>query len=144
MNVQILKEFIIEQLKLSNINKARFLNEDPIKNIENETIKNYYVYILFCPIENVVRYIGISKNPEERYITHLSNRQDNLHKTAWIKKIELLEVKPELIIISEILTVNEAANIEYELIKFSKQFSDKITNMCDGGGIPPSSFGRAL
>ena len=43
----------------------------------------FSVYCLICPLNNTPRYVGISKNPERRYLEHI-NKKEVSHKKSWI------------------------------------------------------------
>lgn len=48
-----------------------------------------YIYILVCPIDNVVRYVGSSKNPKIRFKQHIKDAQHNrTKKQKWILNLK--------------------------------------------------------
>ena len=46
-----------------------------------------YIYTLVCPIDNVVRYVGKSKNPKTRFKQHIREKGNNTKKKRWIKDL---------------------------------------------------------
>lgn len=61
-------------------------------------MRTYYYYYLKDPDTEVVRYIGITLNPKERYHTHIYNSykdvEKNKWKSNWIKSLLKKGVKP--------------------------------------------------
>jgi hypothetical protein len=103
------------------------------------------LYVLICPIDNIVRYVGISENPNERLKKgHLVDKRENPHKTRWIDKLKQLKLKPTLKIIRENLTEIEAENNEIALISIYRSIlGSKLTNIAKGGNRPPAKMGEA-
>lgn len=89
----------------------RFRNRNTIDN-EN---KPHYVYSLTCPIENKIKYIGMSINPKSRYYNHLSNKNLN-KKRYWILYLESIGKRPIMDIIKEHPNKKEASEHELYLI----------------------------
>ena len=54
-----------------------------------------YLYSLIDPITKIVRYIGTSRNPKERFGAHL-NEKSNMKKVSWIQSLKQQELKPIL------------------------------------------------
>lgn len=79
----------------------------------NET--SHYVYALFCPIENKIKYIGCSYNPKLRFKQHLADKTKS-KKTKWIFDLKKYNKRPELLIISEYKNKKTAHKKEIELI----------------------------
>jgi hypothetical protein len=62
-----------------------------------------FIYILYCPIDCILKYVGKSNDPEKRLRDHcLDFRCMDLQKAAWIRKLKAKKLKPRLIIIDEI------------------------------------------
>jgi len=48
-----------------------------------------YIYMLICPIEQKVRYVGSSKNPKNRFRQHIKDAQKNrTQKQKWILSLK--------------------------------------------------------
>ena len=104
--------------------------------------KIVFIYGLFDPLTNELRYVGKSINPIIRLRKHISER--NLHdsyKDRWLRKLYGINLKPELIIIDEVCLSNwqfwESFYIEY-----FKSIGCRLTNGTLGGDQPPSTKGR--
>lgn len=108
------------------------------------TDKTYSLYFLICPIENIVRYVGVSVEPKKRLMRHCSpcEQKENSHKFRWIRKLRSVGQKPILEIILDNLTIEEASKLEIQYIKLYRQMlGGKLTNIAVGGNVPPPQFG---
>lgn len=115
-----------------------------MKNLSKEE-KKYIVYGLFCPLSKVIRYIGITcQAAEKRLRAHMSCKEsENQYKYRWIQKLKKSGLKPTIIILGQDLPRHEACNKEIELIaKHKKSIGEKLTNLHEGGNIPPSWTGK--
>ena len=63
---------------------------------------NTFIYGLFCPIENKIRYIGKSNNPKRRLKDHMYDFRTEYKKGRWIRSLKHQNLKPELVILDEI------------------------------------------
>lgn len=62
-----------------------------------------FIYILICPIDGLVKYVGKSNNPTKRLKDHLLDfRCMDFHKATWIRQLRAAKKKPELIVIDEV------------------------------------------
>jgi len=87
----------------------------------------YYIYSLNCPIENKIKYIGMSKDPKKRLYSHTSEcyfdfldntkNRKNQPKIDWIAKLKNEKLKPIVNIICEFNDKKDAMAKELELIK---------------------------
>jgi len=88
--------------------------------------KKYSLYLLICPNENIVKYIGItSRKVEERLYEHLRMTGNNPHKNNWIKKLLNSKKSPKIKVIFDGLTEKEACNLEIKLIKQHRKLLGK-------------------
>jgi hypothetical protein len=89
----------------------------------------YQLYYLIDPRTNEVRYVGIAKNINARFKSHCSDFRRNTKKTAWIKKLKNLNLKPILQIVKSNLSKKEAEDLEI------KEISNKtgLLNSSSGG-----------
>lgn len=76
----------------------------------------YYVYGLVCPIEERVKYVGMSNEPEKRLLAHKSNPQGN--NVKWIDELKKQSKSPSLYIIEEVDNIDKALERERHWIKF--------------------------
>jgi hypothetical protein len=61
------------------------------------------IYILICPLNGKVKYVGKSNNPDKRLKDHLLDfRCMDLHKAQWLRLLKSNNQKPELIVIDEV------------------------------------------
>ena len=74
------------------------------------------LYKLICPIENKIRYIGITNNPNLRLKHHLTCKNNKL-KYEWIKRLKGFNQKPIMKIIQKYDTLKEAEIQEQKLIE---------------------------
>jgi hypothetical protein len=92
----------------------------------------HYIYTLTDPIDNLVKYIGRTKNIKQRYYTHTKNSKDNTPKNNWIKSLKNNELKP----IIEILDEGDETNIDDLEIYWISQFKTwgfDLKNWTSGG-----------
>lgn len=82
-----------------------------------------YIYNLIDPISGIVRYVGKTKNPKNRYKQHLKDaeKKQNTEKQKWIKELKLKHMTPKMIIVKEIENEEIArTEEEKEVIKHIK------------------------
>lgn len=89
-------------------------------------MNKYYVYVLKCPFDFKIRYIGCTKNPKLRYRNHRTdNRFTNEYIKDWLCGLRLSGNKPIFQIIYETYSEKNAKSMEKNLIK---KFSDQLVN----------------
>lgn len=109
----------------------------------DEDQRVWKVYLLKCPYKHVIRYVGVSKNPEERLKFHLSesekHKKENPYKYHWVRKIQKLGYEaPELIVVHTGLTFEQAFNSEIAYVRLYRAIVGKdLTNIAPGGFGPP-------
>ncbi len=105
------------------------------KTLKSELLKKYKkwrVYVLVCPEENIVRYIGItSKNPGRRFTQHILGRGTETDKKHdWIDSLKKAGKVPAFQVIEFGLTEEEARDKETRLIQeYKVRYPGKITNV---------------
>lgn len=78
----------------------------------------FYFYILICPIENKVRYVGQTVNFESRISQHLSGNDGTFEKNRWLNMLRDKGLKPIAEIVKEKnCTPQQATKIEKTLAK---------------------------
>lgn len=105
-----------------------------------------FIYTLSDPDTNEIRYIGKTKNIENRYNRHiqkcyLDKYGKNTYKSNWIKSLIKINKKP----IIEILDEGDKYNINDLEIYWISQFKSwgfRLTNMSEGGEIGVDWTGR--
>lgn len=61
------------------------------------------IYMLICPIDDKVKYVGKSNSPEKRLKDHrLDFRCMDLHKAMWMRLLNSKGQKPILVILDEV------------------------------------------
>lgn len=105
-----------------------------------------FIYTLTDPRTKIARYIGKTKDIEDRYRRHLQKSyleggDKNTYKSNWIKSLLKIGLKP----IIEILDVGDVDNINeleiYWIAQF-RQWGFKLTNLSEGGEIGVDWTGR--
>lgn len=93
------------------------------------------VYVLVDPITDYVRYVGKSINPKERLATHIREARNGsvLHSRRWISGLLSKNMKPELIVLEELDTAEEANEAEKYWIASFRIIGANLTNRTDGG-----------
>lgn len=91
----------------------------------NQKRNKFYVYGLICPIDNVIKYIGASINPDLRYKKHLRNTDGTIDKIKWISNLIDSGKKPSMIILGEFTNEKECADAENSLCK---KYSSNLLN----------------
>lgn len=95
-----------------------------------------FIYALKCPVEDVVRYIGKSDEPETRLRQHIKKalRGETKHHCArWIKRLHEDGKKPELLILCILPDDGPWQSVEKLLIAFARESGFKLTNITEGG-----------
>lgn len=78
--------------------------------MENQQL--YKIYYLKCPFTEIVKYVGVSNNPNKRFIAHCSNLNEVTKKTEWLKFLKSKNKKPILEIVQECKSKEEASIAE--------------------------------
>lgn len=91
------------------------------------------MYSLREPDSELVRYIGITKEKEDRRLKrHLYDKRVN-RRTCWIKKLKLKNQIPVIEVIHDNLTEDEALFYEKQFIKLFKSMGANLVNGNYGG-----------
>lgn len=62
-----------------------------------------FIYLLICPMDGLVKYVGKANNPKQRLKDHcLDFRCMDLNKSTWILKLKNQGLKPELVVLEEV------------------------------------------
>lgn len=95
-----------------------------------------FIYGLVCPLSGEVRYIGKSVNPEKRLIAHLTGARTgsyNHHTARWIRKIEQLGKRPDMVILQELEAGSDWREVERGWIASGLEAGWPLTNSTAGG-----------
>jgi DNA-binding CsgD family transcriptional regulator len=95
----------------------------------------YYIYTLTSPLqEEIVKYVGYTNKPNERYNKHINSYKHGVSKVkTWIKSLQFKNIKPTMIIIDEFDTVEEVKEAEIGYIKLYKSIGANLKNHTLGG-----------
>lgn len=74
----------------------------------------YYIYTLTCPIENVVKYVGCTKNLEARYKAHCAALAPSKNMKPWLDDLKQKNKNPIINVIFKTEDASEAVNKEIE------------------------------
>jgi hypothetical protein len=74
----------------------------------------YYVYALACPVERSVHYVGLSRQPTQRYEQHLYGAKNpSSEKDRWIASVVEKGMEPEFLILQTIHYTDVEGNPGY-------------------------------
>lgn len=91
-----------------------------------------FIYLLSDPRTGLVRWVGATNNPKQRFNEHLC-KTDNVEKAAWVNELKSLGFKPAM----EVLSESPIADWEEEeifLIMYLRFLGANLLNK-DGGGV---------
>lgn len=87
----------------------------------NPFIKMYHIYTLTCPKDNVVRYVGCTINPKQRFVSHLNTFSGgNKKKMKWVSELKEIGLIPIMNIVKITEKLDEAAIFEEEVYNMHK------------------------
>jgi len=93
-----------------------------------------YIYGLYDPRNNNLRYIGKALNLKKRFDLHMREKR-NSYKNQWLNQLKCLGLKPEMRVLETIENSNDIDWQERERwwIQCARETGDPITNLDDGG-----------
>jgi len=96
-------------------------------------MKTTYIYTLTDPTNNMIRYVGKTNNPKQRYSAHLNGaRKHQAHKKNWIEKLKKEGLKPIFEIVDEVL-IEDWVFWEKWWISLIKSWGYSLVNYTSGG-----------
>ena len=94
------------------------------------------IYLLSDPRTDTPRYVGVTKDLNQRMRGHLSNRKATTHRSNWINILIALGLKPVLTVL-EIVPDYQREDAERAWILGFRQSGADLVNATDGGeGMP--------
>jgi group I intron endonuclease len=112
---------------------SNIYNKKNIMLYENESTRITYIYCLKDSIDNKIKYIGKSDNPNDRLKNHIKkHKYTKSFKNNWIKKLIEKNFKPILEII-EVVPFSEWSFWEKYWISQFKYWGFILYNLTDGG-----------
>ncbi|MDV3751163.1 GIY-YIG nuclease family protein [Elizabethkingia anophelis] len=76
----------------------------------------HYVYLLRCPLNNEVKYVGVSMNPKVRFRGHL-NDYGNKAKMQWIKSLKESNLLPVMEVVDSCDKRIDVSDLESKYIE---------------------------
>lgn len=106
-----------------------------------------YIYGLFCPVAQAIRYVGKSDKPVRRFNSHIKSAKKNEyqhHASRWIRTLLNQGLLPRLVYLEEVESNWQEAECRW--ISYAKAQGWPITNSTDGGdgavGLPEESLAK--
>lgn len=95
-----------------------------------------YIYGLFCPVAQTIRYVGKSSNPQKRLNGHvcgaLRGYYDH-HTARWLRALHQDGHRPEIVILHEVVPSESWQEIERAFIASAADRGWNLTNSTAGG-----------
>lgn len=99
--------------------------------------KKFLLYYLKCPIDNSIRYVGITTNElNKRLMSHI-RKPTNYIMRNWFKMLKSVDKKPTIVLVKECKDYNDLLESEIQEIKKLRDLKIEIYNIADGGNINP-------
>lgn len=95
-----------------------------------------YIYGLYCPVADAIRYVGKSDDPVNRLTSHLSAAKGSYyehHTCRWLKKILRAGHAPRLVYLQEVGNTECWKQAEINWISRARDSGWPITNTAEGG-----------
>lgn len=95
-----------------------------------------YIYGLYCPVAEAIRYVGKSDDPVNRFWSHISAAKGSYyehHTCRWLKKILRLGYEPKLVYLQEVDDTDCWKQAERNWITRARGLNWPITNTAEGG-----------
>ncbi|MCZ2084839.1 MAG: GIY-YIG nuclease family protein [Flavobacteriales bacterium] len=104
-----------EGVKTGIKRKDYILTQTAYDNILKRTKTIFSIYALKCPIENIIKYVGCSVNVYSR-VAQIFSDMGNQRKLEWAGYLREKGLKPEILILEECSTFDEAVIAEQKHI----------------------------
>lgn len=92
----------------------------------------HVVYALVDPRDNLPHYVGLTRNLRYRLYRHLSDKETNADKVAWIDSLEADGLKPETRVLARV-SEDDVADTEIYWIARGRALGWPLTNATEGG-----------
>jgi hypothetical protein len=110
-----------------------------------DEVGRFIIYGLCDPRTGELRYVGKSSQGLRRAKNHVKEsdlrRHGRTHKTAWIRSLLKLGLRPKIIVIKECQDAQCLYEEEQNIIAFYRKMNARLVNSTDGG---PGRFGYKL
>jgi hypothetical protein len=95
-----------------------------------------FIYGLKCPLEGVIRYVGLSTRGMKRPRQHWNKCEtENSYKSRWIRRLKNAGLMYEIIVLEEVSSPDILGKSEIEWIAFLKAIGAPLTNTAPGGEL---------
>lgn len=91
-----------------------------------------YIYVLKCPITDVVKYVGKTINIDKRLKSHI-NEKNNTLKCKWMIGLKSKGLLPVFEVIDEVGPLGDWEAKEKHYISYYKSIGQAFCNQTDGG-----------
>jgi hypothetical protein len=101
--------------------------------METESVTQHSVYALTHPVENTIRYVGVTKKSlRQRLLEHIAraNRGEHAPLCHWIRKLSAAGLKPRIVLLEQSLDRDQC---ERKWIAKLRQEGNDLLNLTDGG-----------
>jgi hypothetical protein len=95
-----------------------------------------YIYGLYCPIANTIRYVGKSTKPAKRLNAHMCGARSfayDHHTARWLRKLDAAGLRPSVVILHEVKPGEWWQDIERSFISTASDHGWDLTNTTAGG-----------
>jgi predicted GIY-YIG superfamily endonuclease len=98
-----------------------------------------FIYALCEPDTNIVRYIGKSNNPKQRYNQHLTDIKDITYRRNWIVHLQRQNKLPSLIILEEVPKEQWAESEQKWIEHYNNLGANLVNDNIGGWGVESPS-----
>ena len=102
-----------------------------------------YIYTMSDPVSGLVRYVGKTKNPKQRFRKHLTSKKLNTKSCRWIKGLKAKGLKPVFEIV-DTCTESDWQQKERQYILVFKSIGAGLLNQLPGGEGGATMLGKKL
>ena len=92
-------------------------------------MKNYYIYILICPVDNTIRYVGVTVTTKSSLKQHMVGHEGILEKIIWINSLKKNKLKPIL----EVVAVEKSKDMAHHMeALFIQKYAKEVHPIFNG------------
>ncbi len=88
----------------------------------------YFVYELVDPRNNATGYVGITNNPNKRYLEHIEERGGKGRKFEWIKRLQGEQAQPKMKILEIVDDLAQARRLERYWVQYYLKKGSSLVN----------------
>ena len=98
-----------------------------------------FLYVLRHPTTGLVHWVGLSQDPVARVKNHIWASPTSV--TEWIEQLRSQNLLPQLCVLDSTESVEQANEMEADLISTLREAGHPLLNVRDGGGYHDPSWG---